>query len=61
MIAPGLSTGHEKFRDCLKVPVDRRRKKSNDMTVDAAPAVGGTAGGIPLRMQCTRTDNAGVV
>jgi hypothetical protein len=31
--------GHEKFRACLKVPVDRRGKTSNDMTVEVAPAV----------------------
>jgi hypothetical protein len=30
-------SGHEKFRACLKVLVDRRTKKSNDMTVEIAP------------------------
>ena len=53
-------SGHEKFRACLKVPVDRRAKKSNDMTVEVAPEEESRRDPVAAR-QCMRNENAGVV
>ena len=49
-----LQAGHEKFQPSPKVPVDRRTKKSNDMTVEVAPA----EENVPPRLHCRNAMHA---